>query len=59
MALYLGIANNGNFITSDGYSLQDANGLSLTALATTDKWKIILDNVVYRLNIKLPEKEDE
>ena len=55
MALYLGIKNDGTFVSSDGYSLQDANGMSLFAMAVPDKWKIIINNVVYNLNLK----EDE
>ena len=59
MALYLGVSNNGTFVSSDGYALQDSNALSLTALPVTNKLKIILNGVVYRLNVKLPEKESE
>jgi hypothetical protein len=59
MALYLGIANNGTFVSSDGYALQDSNSLSLTALPATSKLKIILNGVAYRVNVKLPEKESE
>lgn len=59
MALYLGLSNDGTFVSSDGYILQDINGLFLTAIPTTDKWKIIIDNVVYRLNINLDLKEDK
>ena len=59
MALYLGISNNGTFVTSDGYTLQDSNGLSLTALPATSKLKINLNGVAYRLNVKFPEKESE
>lgn len=59
MALYLGIANNGNFVSSDGYTLQDSNSLSLTALPMIVKRKIVINNIVYRVNVKLPEKESE
>ena len=59
MALYLGITNNGSFVSSDGYSLQDSNGMSLMALPYTNKLKIMLNGVAYRLNVKLPEKESE
>lgn len=59
MALYLGVASNGTFVSSDGYRLQDSNGLYLTALSTSEKYKIILNNVVYRVNVKLPKKESE
>ena len=57
MALYLGIANIGNFVTSDGYALQDSNGASLTALPMIVKRKIVINNVVYNVNVKLPAKE--
>ena len=59
MAVYLGITNDGTFISSDGYSLQDSNGLYLTAMPTTDKWKVILNNVVYNMNVNLTKKETE
>lgn len=59
MALYLGVTNNGTFVSSDGYTLQDSNGLYLVALPETSKLKIILNGVSYRLNVKLPEKESE
>jgi hypothetical protein len=59
MALYLGIKNNGTFITADGYVLQDSNGLSLTALPSTNKQKIILGNIMYRVNTKFLTKESE
>ena len=60
MALYLGTSNKGHLMSSDGYRLQDSNGLYLTALSTTTgKLKIILNGVVYRLNVKLPAKESE
>lgn len=60
MALYLGASNNDRLMSSDGYILQDSNGLYLIALSTTtNKLKIILDGVVYRLNVKFPEKESE
>jgi hypothetical protein len=59
MALYLGISNNGNLISSDGYTLQDSNGLTLTVLQMVAKRKIIINNVVYRVNVNLPKKESE
>jgi hypothetical protein len=59
MALYLGVANNGNFVSSEGYTLQDSDGFSLTALPMLVKRKIVINNVVYRVNIKLPEKESD
>lgn len=59
MAVYLGIGNDGTFVSSDGYRLLDSNGLYLTALTTTDKYKIILNNVVYRVNLNLNTKESE
>ena len=59
MALYLGINNNGSFVSSDGYALQDSNGISLIALPETSKLKIMLNGVAYRLNVKLPKKESE
>jgi hypothetical protein len=57
MAMYLGVSNNGTFVSSDGYKLQDNDGLSLSALPANGKLKIILNGVVYRFNIKLPEKK--
>lgn len=57
MALYLGIDNDGTFVSSEGYVLQDSNGLTLTALPVVNKRKIIIDNVVYRLNINMTAKE--
>lgn len=59
MAVYLGISNNGTFVSSDGYALQDSDGLSLTALSATNKLKVILNGIVYRVNINLPKKESE
>lgn len=59
MAVYLGIANDGTFVTSDGYSLKDANDLSLYAMQASDKWKIVLNNIVYRVNVNLNTKEAE
>ena len=59
MALYLGVTNNGTFVSSDGYALQDSNGLYLVALPNTSKLRIMLNGVAYRLNVKLPEKESE
>ena len=57
MALYLGGNNNGFLVSSDGYTLKDANNSSLMALPSMDKRKIVINNVVYRLNLKLPVKE--
>ena len=51
MAIYLGIKNDGTFTTSDGYILQDANGVPLLAMAVPDKWKIIINGVAYRVNL--------
>ena len=59
MALYLGISSDGSFISSDGYTLKDANNLSLSAISTTFKHKIILNNVVYRVNVNLKKKEGD
>ena len=59
MAIYLGIANDGTFVSSDGYSLQDANNLSLYATQASDKWKVVLNNVVYRVKVNLDTKESE
>lgn len=59
MAVYLGIANDGTFVSSDGYSLKDANDLSLYATQASDKWKIILNNVVYRVKVDFNTKESE
>ena len=59
MALYLGIDNNGTFVSSDGYTLQDSSGLSVSALSSVSKYKIILDNIVYRVNVNLNTKEDK
>lgn len=59
MALYLGVINNGIFMSSDSYTLQDSNGLSLIALPETRKLKINLNGATYRVNIKLPAKESE
>ena len=59
MAIYLGIANDGTFVSSDGYSLRDSNDLSLYAMQASDKWKIVLNNIVYRVNVNLNTKEAE
>ena len=59
MAIYLGISNDGTFVSSDGYSLRDANDLSLYATPATYKWKIILNNVVYNLNVNFTTKEEK
>lgn len=59
MALCLGVANNGTLVSSDGYTLKDSNNLSLTVLPMVIKRKVIINNIVYRVNVKLPKKEDE
>ena len=59
MAVYLGISNDGTFVTSDGYRLQDSIGVPLTATPSTIKWKLIVDNVVYRVNVNLGLKDGE
>jgi hypothetical protein len=59
MALYLGVANNGTLVSSDGYTLKDSNNLSLTVLPMVIKRKVIINNIVYRVNVKLPKKKDE
>lgn len=59
MAIYLGIVNDGTFVSSDGYSLRDKNDLSLYAVQVTDKWKIVLNNVVYRVKVNLDTRESE
>lgn len=59
MAVYLGVTNNGTFISSDGYKLQDSNGSLLTATPSSDKLKIILNNIVYNVNVNLIKKEAE
>lgn len=59
MAVYLGIANDGTFVSSDGYSLLDSNDLSLYALHASDKRKVIINNVVYNVKVNLDTKESE
>ena len=59
MAVYLGIANNGTFVTADGYRLQDSNGILLSATPSTTKWKVVIDNIVYRVNVNLGLKDGE
>ena len=59
MALYLGLTNNGTFISSDGYRLQDSNNYALYASQASNKWKIVLNNVTYHLNVKSNTKESE
>lgn len=59
MAVYLGITNNGTFVSSDDYALYDSDNLALSATAATSKYKVVLNGVVYRFNIKLPAKESE
>lgn len=59
MAIYLGISNDGTFVSSDGYSLRDSNNVSLYAEQASDKWKVILNGVVYRVKVNLDTKESE
>jgi hypothetical protein len=59
MAIYLGIVNDGTFVSSDGYSLRDANNISLYAEQASDKWKVILNGVAYRVKVNLDTKESE
>ena len=59
MAIYLGIGNNGVFVTSDGYKLQDSTGATLIAAPSEDKWNIIIDNIVYQVNVNLGLRGDE
>ena len=59
MAVYLGVGNNGSFVTSDGHTLIDTDGLTLTAYPSVSKYKVILNNVVYRINVNLNKKEGE
>lgn len=49
MALYLGVGNDGTFVTSDGYLLADSEGVVLRAMPVSSQRKIVLDNVVYRI----------
>ena len=57
MALYLGANDNVKFVTLDGYTLQDSEGLSLIALPVVAKRKIIINNVVYRVILNLKGSE--
>ena len=59
MAVYLGISNNGQFVSSDGYILHDSDSVHLTALPLTTKFKIILNGVACHVNIELPTKESD
>lgn len=59
MAVYLGIGQDGTFVTSDGYALHDTDGLRLTAMYTIGKLKVILNGTTYRVNVKFSEKESE
>lgn len=59
MAVYLGVSNNGSFVTSDGYRLQDSTGVPLTATPSTIKWNVVIDNIVYRVNVNLGLKDGE
>lgn len=51
MALCAGLKNSDAFVTSDGYVLQDADGLYLSILSVVDKRKIIINNVAYRVMV--------
>lgn len=57
MAVYLGIGNNGTFVTSDGYRLQDVNEMSLTAQPMISKLNVVINGVVYRVNANLKDGE--
>lgn len=57
MALYLGIKSDGTILSSDGYKLRDANDVLLSAMTSVDKWKIMINDIEYRLNINLKESE--
>lgn len=57
MALYLGIKSDGTILSSDGYKLRDANDVLLYAMTSVDKWKIMINDIEYRLNINLKESE--
>jgi hypothetical protein len=59
MAIYLGITNDGTFVSSDGYRLLDANDLFLYAMQASDKCKVIIDNIIYRVNVNLSLKDGE
>lgn len=59
MAIYLGIVNDGTFVSSDGYSLRDANNISLYAEQASDKWKVVLNGATYRVKVNLDTKESE
>lgn len=59
MALYLGINNDGTFMSSDYYSLLDLNGFLLRALPEESKWKVVLNGVAYRVKVNLDTKESE
>lgn len=58
MALYLGIANDGAIISSDGYTLLDANNTVLSASSYVCAHKVLIGNVAYRVQINLPKKEN-
>ena len=59
MAVYLGVPNNGTFITSDEYKLQDSAGINLIATPSINEWNVVIDNVVYRVNINLDLRGDK
>lgn len=57
MSLYLGVVNNGTFVTSDNYTLIDSNDEPLVAQSSTSKWKIVINGVTYHVNINLKESD--
>jgi hypothetical protein len=59
MSLQLGIASNGSFVTADGYKLQDSNGTHLSAAYIVNKFKVMINGVIYSFKVKLPKKESE
>ena len=59
MAVYLGIVNDGTFVSSDGYTLKDSNGITLHAMQEVSRYKVVIDNIVYRVNVNLSSKDGE
>ena len=57
MAVYLGIGSDGTLITLDNYLLKDSDNLILTAMPSTKKYKITINNITYRVNINLKDGE--
>ena len=53
------MTNNGTFVTADGYSLQDSNDTLLSAMPASTNYKIIIDNVAYRINVNLDLKDGD